>query len=142
MLTDHDISLVRASYALAVRHEQAVADLFYDRLFAVAPHLRALFPADLAEQKGKLMSMVGSAIGGLDDARFIPALKALGARHAGYGVTMEHYAIAGDALLWTLQQVLGERFTLNFRSAWIKVYGIIAMTMVAGGAEAVMPKAA
>src|SRR5436305_13348049 len=113
MLTDHDISLGRASYALTARNQQSIADLFYDRLFVVAPQLRALFPADLAEQKGKLMAMVSSAIGGLDDARFIPALKAMGATHAGYGVTMEHYAIAGDVLLWTLQQALGQQFTLN-----------------------------
>jgi hemoglobin-like flavoprotein len=61
--------------------------------------------------------------------------KALGARHSGYGVTEAHYAIVGEALLWTLDRGLGEGFTPEVRSAWAKVYGVIAATMQAGATE-------
>ena len=50
MLTTTDIALVRASFA-RVAIQGAAADIFYDRLFAVAPKLRELFPADLRAQK-------------------------------------------------------------------------------------------
>jgi hemoglobin-like flavoprotein len=143
MLTIHDVALVRASYALVSPIRDAVADLFYDRLFVIAPELRALFPENLAEQKRKLMTMIGTAVGGLDDvAKLVPTVRALGARHAGYGVTMGHYALVGEALLWTLQQGLGDKFTTDVKSAWIKVYGILAMTMEAGAAEVAAPQAA
>ena len=34
----------------------------------------------------------------------LPAVRDLGSRHRGYGVTTEHYAPVGAALLWTLEQ--------------------------------------
>ena len=55
MLSANDIALVRASFARVVPIQDAAADLFYDRLFAVAPKLRELFPPDLRDQKRKLV---------------------------------------------------------------------------------------
>ena len=137
MLTANDVALVRTSFAQVMPIQATAADLFYNHLFTIAPELRVLFPSDLAPQKRKLMQMIATAVAGLDELhRLVPAVKALGARHAGYGVTMSHYAIFGEALLWALGEGLGERFTLNIRSAWIKVYGILAMMMEAGAVEA------
>ena len=136
MLTANDIALVRASFAQVVPIQDAAADLFYDRLFTIAPQLRELFPTDLREQKRKLMQMIAAAIGGLSHLdRLVPTVKALGARHSGYGVTVAHYAIVGEALIWTLERGLGEAFTPEVRSAWVKVYNVLAATMQAGAAE-------
>ena len=44
MLITNDIALVRASFAMVAPIEDAAADLFYDRLFAIAPQLRPMFP--------------------------------------------------------------------------------------------------
>lgn len=44
-------------------------------------------------------------------ARLCPVLEALGGRHAGYGVIPAHFDIVGQALLWTLEQGLGELWT-------------------------------
>ena len=97
----------------------------------------------MTEQKRKLMAMIGAAVGGLGDlAKLVPAVKALGARHAGYGVTTAHYAIVGEALLWTLERGLGDKFTPDVKSAWTKVYGVLAATMQAGAAEAATLQAA
>ena len=92
MLTLTDIVMVRASFARIASIRGAGADLFYDRLFAIAPSLRRLFPADLAQQKKKLMEMISTTIGGLNDfKKLAPAVKSLGARHAAYGVTAADY---------------------------------------------------
>ena len=136
MLTVTDIVLVRASFARIASMQAAAADLFYDRLFLIAPSLRGLFPADLTQQKRKLMEMISTAIGGLNDfEKLAPAVKSLGARHAAYGVTAADYAIVGEALLWTLEQGLAAEFKPEVRSAWIKLYDVIATTMQAGAAE-------
>ena len=74
MLSANDIALVRASFARVVPIQDVAADLFYDRLFAISPKLRELFPTDLREQKRKLMQMIATAVGGLNNlARAIPA---------------------------------------------------------------------
>ena len=80
MLTANDIALIRATFARVVP-QSAAADLFYDRLLAVSPKLRELFPADLRGQKQKLMEMISTAVGGLNNLnQLVPAVKALGAR--------------------------------------------------------------
>jgi len=136
MLTSTDIALVRASFARVATIQAAAADLFYDRLFVIAPRLRGLFPADLRQQKSKLMQMIAAAVAGLDDLdKLVPAVQALGARHAGYGVVAADYTVVGEALLWTLEQGLGEAFKPEVRSAWAKVYEVIATTMQAGAAD-------
>ncbi len=139
MLTANDIALVRASFAKVLPIKAAAADLFYSRLFEIAPQLRPMFPKDLKEQKAKLMAMIAAAVGGLHDLdTLVPHVKALGARHSGYGVTVAHYAIVGDALMWTLERGLGDEYTPEVRSAWAKVYGVLAGTMQAGAVEADM----
>ena len=132
-MTPHQITLVQTSFAKVAPIAGVAADLFYDRLFAIAPDVRRMFPNDLAEQKKKLMAMLGTAIAGLTkpDA-LLPAVRALGARHAGYGVTAEHFAPVGAALIWTLEQGLGEAFTPEVKAAWVDVYGVLSRTMIDG----------
>ncbi len=113
------------------------ATLFYGRLFDLDPSLRRLFKHDLEEQKRKLMQMLAVAVRGLDEPEALtPAVRALGARHLGYGVEAAHYATVGAALLWTLEQGLGEAFTGEVRDAWAAVYGLLAGLMQQAAAEA------
>jgi hemoglobin-like flavoprotein len=136
MLTANDVMLVRASFARIVPIKNAAADLFYDRLFEVAPQLRRMFPADLREQKQKLMAMLAMAVGSLNDLEaLVPKVKALGARHVGYGARAADYNVVGEVLLWTLERGLAEAFTPDVRAAWTKVYSVLAATMQAGAAE-------
>jgi hemoglobin-like flavoprotein len=136
MITSDDIRRVRESFALVVPIKEAAADLFYNRLFEIAPPVRGLFPDDLREQKRKLMAMLATAVAGLHNLdKLVPAVKDLGARHVGYGAKAEHYAVVGEALLWTLESGLGEAFTPDVRQAWTKVYNTLAAVMQAGAAE-------
>lgn len=130
-MTPHQIKLVQTSFARVAPIAATAADLFYGRLFEIAPHVRAMFPDDLTEQKKKLMAMLGTAVGGLSNLdTLVPAVQALGRRHAGYGVTAAHYRPVGSALLWTLEQGLGEAFTPEVRDAWATAYIILSTTMI------------
>ena len=143
MLSAEDVMLVRASFARVAPIKDVAADLFYDRLFAVAPQVRSLFPDDLTEQKKTLMAMIAMAVGSLDDVGgLVPKVKALGARHVAYGAEPAHYDVVGQVLLWTLEKGLGEAFTPNVRAAWFKVYSLLATTMQLGAAEAAELQAA
>lgn len=140
-MTPDTVALVQTSFAKAAPIAGVAADLFYDRLFETAPDVRRLFPNDLAEQKEKPMRMLGTAVAGLSKpGALLPVVRALGQRHAGYGVTAEHFAPVGAALIWTLEKGLGEAFTPEVKAAWAEVYGVLSQTMI-GGMEP-LPKAA
>lgn len=126
----HTTRLVQDSWTQVEPIADTAATLFYDRLFALAPALRPLFPADLAEQKRKLMQMLTVAVRGLDRMdQLTPALKALGRRHVEYRVQDAHYETVGQALLWTLEQGLGTAFTREVREAWAATYHRVASVM-------------
>ncbi len=127
----HQVKLVQTSFAQVAPIAATAADLFYGRLFEIAPDVRAMFPDDLSGQKKKLMAMLGTAVAGLSHLEtLVPAVQALGRRHAGYGVTADQYVPVGAALLWTLQQGLGEAFTADVKDAWAAAYRTLMQTMI------------
>jgi nitric oxide dioxygenase len=65
-----------------------------------------------------------------------PVLESLARRHTAYGVCDDHYGSVGAALIWTLEQGLGESFTAETRDAWTSAYLAIADTMKAAVAPA------
>ena len=134
--TETDIKLVRQTFDLVVPIADVAADLFYDRLFYMAPSLRPMFPADMHEQKRKLIVMLAMAIQSLTNLdALVPKLMELGARHAGYGVKDQHYKAVGEALIWTLERGLANAFTPEVERAWVRTYLLIAATMQAGADE-------
>jgi hemoglobin-like flavoprotein len=129
-MTPEQVNLVQQSFAKVAPIADKAADLFYDRLFAIAPEVRSLFPSDLTEQKKKLMQMIATAVTNLHQVeKIIPAVEELGRRHVGYGVTPKHYEPVGAALLWTLEQGLGADFTPPVKAAWTETYVTVAGVM-------------
>ena len=120
------------------------ADLFYGRLFEIAPEVRPLFPEDLTEQKQKLMGMLGTVVANLHQVeKIVPAAQHLGHRHVGYGVKAAHYKPVGEALIWTLDKGLGEGFTPEVKAAWVAAYTTLSGVMQeAAAAAAPAPKPA
>jgi hemoglobin-like flavoprotein len=132
-MTPAQQSLVQASFAKVVPIADTAATLFYEDLFRRDPSLRALFKEDMAEQRQKLMAMIGTAVAGLGNwASIAPAIAALGERHTDYGVRTEHYDTVGKALIATLQKGLGDAFTPEVKEAWLACYAAVASEMIAG----------
>ncbi len=130
MMDAQQIALVRANFALVAPVSREAAAMFYARLFEIAPPLRALFRGDMEEQGAKLMAMLATAVANLDRLdEIVPAVRALGARHATYGVQEADYGPVAEALLWTLGQALGEAFTEEARAAWVAAYTLLAGQM-------------
>jgi hemoglobin-like flavoprotein len=135
-MTPHQIDLVQTSFNAVKPIAGAAAELFYNRLFTLDPSLRGMFKGDMARQGQMLMSMIGAAVTGLRDLTTLaPIVRRLGARHAGYGVRTEHYATVGGALLWTLEQGLGDKFTPEVRDAWAGAYHLLSEVMQQGAME-------
>jgi|TARA_B100000315_G_C14462617_1_gene534448 hemoglobin-like flavoprotein len=132
---DH-IAFVQATFRSVAEIQEQAAELFYGRLFEIAPELISLFKKDIKEQGRLLMTMIAAAVDGLDDLdSIVPAVKDLGVRHAGYGVKDEDYDTVGGVLLWTLEQGLGDAYTADVAEAWTVVYALLADTMKAAAAD-------
>lgn len=130
-MTPDQISLVRSSFSKVVPIAGTAAEIFYARLFELAPETRTLFPSDLREQGAKLMKMLGVAVNALDQPEvLLPAVRSLAQRHVGYGAMPEHYAFVGAALLGTLAEGLGPEFTPSVEEAWTAAYAALSTAMI------------
>lgn len=141
-MTTKQVELVQSSWALVAPIAGQAAALFYGRLFELDSSLRQLFKSDLKDQGKKLMQMLGMVVSGLTNLeRLLPAVRDLGKRHGNYGVADSHYDTVGAALLWTLEQGLGNQFTPEIKDAWAAAYSTLATTMKKAAPKAIVPAA-
>jgi hemoglobin-like flavoprotein len=129
-MTKEQIDLVKKSFEKIVPISEQAAALFYAQLFELNPRLRRLFKGDLKAQGRKLMQVIGYAVENLERLdEIIPQVRALGARHAEYGVEDRDYETVGAALLWTFEKALSREFTVPMKDAWSAVYNLLAQNM-------------
>src|SRR6202795_1050970 len=130
-MTPDQVKLVQESFAKVAPISETAAVLFYDRLFEIAPQVKAMFPADMTEQRRKLMATLAAVVNGLGDLpSILPAASALAKRHVSYGAKAEHYPVVGTALLWTLEKGLGDGWTPEVAEAWTAAYGTLSGFMI------------
>jgi nitric oxide dioxygenase len=133
-MTPDQVKLVQDSFAKVVPISEQAAVLFYDRLFEIAPQVKAMFPTDMTEQRKKLMGTLAVVVQGLSNLESIlPAASALAKRHVSYGAKPAHYPVVGAALLWTLEKGLGDAWTPEVAEAWTAAYGTLSGYMIDEG---------
>ena len=130
-MTPEQVNLVQQSFAKVAPISDQAAVIFYDRLFEIAPQVKAMFPSDLTEQRKKLMATLAVVVTGLSNLESVlPAASALATRHVSYGAKAEHYPVVGAALLWTLEKGLGDAWTPEVAAAWTAAYGTLSGYMI------------
>jgi len=129
-----DTALLRSSFETIVERQPLLTKRFYEILFQRYPQARSLFGRrSLEAQEQMLTRALVAVMDHLDDAAwFTGTLEALGAKHAGYGVTDAMYDWVGDALLATLAEVAGDDWSPALAAEWAGAYGAIAATMQSG----------
>jgi nitric oxide dioxygenase len=128
---------LRESVALLPMEELGPANEFYRRLFELAPEVRPLFNREIGLQAKKFSDMFGWVIAKLEHpGELSRKMRALGARHRGYGVKTDHYAPLGSALIWMFQHTLGDRFTPEMEEAWLDAYAFLTLEAERGSREA------
>ena len=133
-LTPRQIQLVQDTWAKVLPTADAAAEMFYSKLFSLDPTLSVLFIGDMKSQGRKFMAMIDMAVKGLATlGEIIPAAQDLGRRHASYGVLPADYRTVATALLWALEQGLGDAYTPEVKGAWVAAYGLLAQTLQDAG---------
>ena len=135
-MTPEQKQLIRESFPAIREMAGPVSLLFYGRLFALEPALRPMFRQDIELQGRKLMDMLTAVVDNLDHFEGLaPTLRALGQKHAGYGVRPEHYQTVARALMWALGQALDTQFYPELRTAWLAIIEAVSLSMKKGAAE-------
>ena len=136
-MTPEQITLVQSSFARLGPELPALATRFYHELFGRNPALNALFTTDLSVQEVRFAEKLTEIVRAMPRlGELLGHTRALGARHAGYGVRAADYRTVGDALLAALTAVLGDGFDAPTREAWDIAYNLVAETMLEGAAAA------
>lgn len=130
-MTPQQITLVQDSFKKVKPISDMTAQLFYGRLFEMAPQVKPLFKeTDIKKQGRKLMQTLAFVSASLTKPEtLLPAVQALGKSHVNYGVKDEHYPLVEAALLWALEEALSHDFTPEVREAWGEAYSMLATVM-------------
>nr|WP_293841714.1 globin family protein [uncultured Arsenicibacter sp.] len=136
MMTGEQIQLVKKTWRLLREVDPVLlGDVFYSRLFLDNPALQLLFKSPMEEQYKKLIDTISVVVARLDSlTELLPEVQDLARRHVQYGVKPEHYALVGNALLWTLEKGLGRDWTPAAADAWRICYQTLAHTMISSPA--------
>ena len=138
-MNETQIDMIQASFAQVAPIAETAADIFYTRLFEIAPEVKPMFKGDLSEQGKKLMTTLGVVVNGLKDLdKIVPVAQQLAVKHVDYGVKAEHYQPVGEALIFTLEKGLGDAFTPELKEAWVGAYTTLSGVMI----DAAYPSAA
>jgi len=134
---DLNISALETSFDHIADRGDELVDIFYGRLFAVAPGVQPLFEGtDLKRQKGMLLAALVLLRRSLRDLDSVtPKLRDMGARHVRYGAQPEHYPVVGEVLIASMAQVAGEAWTVEFELAWTEAFGVVAGAMLDGASS-------
>lgn len=135
-LTSQEKRVIRDSMPSVCELAGPIGLLFYGRLFELDPGLRPMFKGDIELQSRKLMDMLTLMVNHLDHFEdLVPTLKALGQRHAGYGVRPAHYEQVLTALMWAFGSALDTEFDAPIKAAWRSAVSAVAEVMLQGASE-------
>jgi len=133
-MTPDAIEQVTRSYGRLTATERQLSARFYERLFAAAPGLRRLFPADLTVLQGHFEAALALVIRNLNDvATLKEPLRDLGAQHVHWGARPEDYVTAREALIGAIGSFSPD-WTPELETHWRAAITAIIVTMIEGAA--------
>jgi nitric oxide dioxygenase len=131
-MTPEQMQLVRLSLAQATTDRYAMGREFYQRLFVIAPDLRARFSGNIEDESEKLKETLTLAFASLTDMPFLVAtLEALAARGVARDMPEHHCRAVAQALLWAIERRIGAAFTQHVCNAWI-AFLAVAVSILRG----------
>ena len=131
-MTDEQILQVKRSWRyFRTLDPFLIGDVFYSKLFLDAPEVKHMFHTSREEQSKKIVDMLSLIVGHLHVIQEVNEdIIQLAKRHVQYGVKAQHYKFVGTALLWTLEQGMGNDWTPKVKDAWTACITELADTMI------------
>ena|SRR5215213_10916541 len=133
-MTPESIARLKNSFEEVSAQPRALASRFYEQLFATAPNLRPLFPADLRSLQGHFEAALALVIRNLHDMAALQAsLGELGVQHVRWGAKPEDYFVVRDALVHAIR-MSSSSWSDQLEADWRRAITAIAVPMMQGAA--------
>jgi hemoglobin-like flavoprotein len=134
IMTPESIERLRRSFAEVCAQPRVLAARFYQELFAAAPALRPLFPADLTSLQGHFEAALALVIRNLEDVSALQeSLRDLGAQHVHWGAKPQDYFVVRDAIVRAVHAASAS-WTDELEADWRQAITAIAVPMLQGAA--------
>ncbi len=133
IFSKRDVEIVEEFWNLVLPVKETITDSFYAKLFTLDDTIKPMFRIDLGVQGLKLtdtLTFIIKHMGKIEDT--IPIVKNLGVKHLDYGTKPYHYELVLEAMLYTFEKHLEEKFTSDMRMCWIKLYNFLSELMMLG----------
>lgn len=141
-MTPDAVNRITESYeAFAPRAGDMVAG-FYQRLFTACPEVRPLFREDMSVQRHHFTATLALLVRNLAFQDMLEeAVMDLGAQHLRWGARLQHYPVVRDALLGSIGDSLGERWTQQLQDDWKTLIDQVVATMQKGAMRTALREA-
>jgi hemoglobin-like flavoprotein len=132
-MPDDSTSRIECSFGRLAPRGSELVDRFFAALFAEAPHLRSLFPANISVQKQKFLSAVSMVVKNIrkPDALREPLVE-MGRRHVAYGAQPAHYPLVRDTFIEVMRDMSDGEWTDGLTSDWTAALNCVAAVMLEG----------
>src|SRR5215831_3444392 len=129
--------LLKESWGNVEDQADDLANNFYARIFRADPDLRELFPVAMTEQRTRWVQSLVSIIQMVDDPDSLDEyLGRLGRAHRRFHVEPQHYGVVGEALMTSLREYAGDRWSIEYDQAWRDAYDTMAVRMLTAAEKA------
>jgi hemoglobin-like flavoprotein len=123
---------LQASFGALAQRSDAFAARFYERLFGKYPELRPMFPADMSNQRRKLVATLEQVVKLLE----VPfgsrrLIEDLGREHARVGARREHYPLVIAEMLAAMAEHGGPGWNAELEADWRQMLELLARGMTA-----------
>src|SRR6187549_3521091 len=134
MLTEHTISIVKATAPILEQHGETLTRHFYKRMFEKNPEVAPFFNRTnqtQGTQQRALAAAICAYAANIDNLEALGgAVELIAQKHASLQIKAEQYPIVGENLLASIRDVLGEGATDEVIQAWGEAYGFLANILI------------
>lgn len=130
MLSEKTVAIVKEITPLVAANAETVTRVFYQRMFAGNPEVKAFFNQSHQHSGGQQKALAGAICAyftHIDNlAALTPAVELIAQKHCSLGIQPEQYPIVGKHLLAAIQEVMGDAATDEILAAVGEAYQLLA----------------
>ncbi|GAB6260323.1 NO-inducible flavohemoprotein [Photobacterium sp. R1] len=132
MLSQNTIDIVKSTAQLLAETGPKLTAHFYERMFRHHPQLKDIFNLthqDSGRQREALFNAVYGYAANIDNLEvLLPVVEKIAQKHASFNITAEQYAIVGEHLLGTIDEMFSPGQAVL--DAWAEAYGVLAKVFI------------
>lgn len=130
-LSSSAIKIIKESASLITNNDTKITLRMYEILFDKYPQLEKLFEHAPDDQYMRLAQAVSSYAINIDRIHiFMPALKIIAITHVREDIKPFHYPLVGRAFIESVEDILGERASIEFIDAWREAFRYISDILI------------